>query len=56
MLMISLIGLATGCLFGLGHLVFGVMGTIGFVEGIIYLVRNDSDFYNTYFVRRQEWF
>jgi TM2 domain-containing membrane protein YozV len=54
MLLCSIAGLVLSCL-GL-HVLFGAMGLIGFVEGIIYLVRSDSDFYNTYFVRRQEWF
>lgn len=56
MLLVTVIGMLTGCLFGIGHLLTAAMGTVGFVEGIIYLVRSDSDFYNTYFVRRQEWF
>ncbi len=54
MLLCSIIGIVFSCL-GF-HILTGVMATIGFVEGIIYLVRSDSDFYNTYFVRRQEWF
>jgi TM2 domain-containing membrane protein YozV len=55
MLLATLAGMVLTCL-GIGPLVVGAMGLIGFVEGIIYFVRSDSDFYNTYFVRRQEWF
>jgi len=38
------------------HYVAYAMGVIGFIEGIVYLCKSDSDFYNTYIVRRQEWF
>lgn len=31
------------------------MIALGFVEGIIYLVKNDSDFYRDYVIRKQEW-
>ncbi|HWD40600.1 MAG TPA: hypothetical protein VG944_17255 [Fimbriimonas sp.] len=55
MLAITVLGWLTGWLFGIGHLLVGAMSLLGFIEGIIYLVRSDSDFYNTYFVRRQEW-
>jgi len=48
----------------LGHIpflhIFGLVGwavgVIGFVEGIIYLVKNDTDFYRDYVIKRQEWF
>jgi len=56
MLFITMVGWLTGWLFGLGHLLVSAMFLIGFIEGIIYLVKSDSDFYNTYIVRRQEWF
>ena len=29
---------------------------IGLIEGIIYLTKTDQDFYQTYEVRRQQWF
>ena len=32
-----------------------LVALLGFVEGIIYLVKNDSDFYRDYVIRRQEW-
>jgi len=34
----------------------GIGGIIGFIEGIIYLVKSDADFYNTYQVGRKPWF
>jgi TM2 domain-containing membrane protein YozV len=34
----------------------GVMGVIGLVEGIIYLTKSDEEFYQTYMVRKKEWF
>ena len=38
---------------GLGGI---VMGIIGFIEGIIYLCKSDSDFHNTYVVNKKGWF
>ncbi|ADY29578.1 MULTISPECIES: TM2 domain-containing protein [Cellulophaga] len=34
----------------------GAAGIIGFIEGIIYLLKSDEDFYNTYQVGRKPWF
>lgn len=34
----------------------GVGGVIGFVEGIIYLVKTDEEFYQTYQVNKKGWF
>ncbi len=34
----------------------GVMGIIGFVEGIIYLVKSQSQFTQEYVCNRKEWF
>jgi TM2 domain-containing membrane protein YozV len=34
----------------------GVGSLIGLVEGIIYLVRTDEEFYQTYVVQRRPWF
>ena len=56
MLFLTVVGCLTGWLFGLGFLLVKAVAIVGFVEGIIYLVKSDSDFYNTYIVRRQEWF
>jgi TM2 domain-containing membrane protein YozV len=33
-----------------------VMGTIGLIEGIIYLTKSDDDFYETYIVEQKSWF
>lgn len=33
-----------------------VTGTIGLIEGIIYLTRTDEDFYETYVVGKKPWF
>ncbi|QDU25992.1 TM2 domain protein [Anatilimnocola aggregata] len=33
-----------------------VMGVIGLVEGILYLTKNDNDFYRIYYVEGKEWF
>lgn len=50
MLVVSLVG---SLLFGLGPI---VMGTIGLIEGIIYLTKNDQDFYNIYVANQKQWF
>ncbi len=34
----------------------GIGGIIAFIEGIIYLVKSDTEFYNTYQVGRKPWF
>jgi TM2 domain-containing membrane protein YozV/ribosomal protein L40E len=41
------------CTFGASAL---VMGIIGLVEGIIYLSKNDRQFYQTYIVHKRGWF
>jgi TM2 domain-containing membrane protein YozV len=33
-----------------------VMGTIGLIEGIIYLTKSDEEFYETYIVEKKPWF
>ena len=50
MLVVSIAG---SLLFGLGPV---VMGIIGLVEGIIYLTKNDQDFFNTYVANQKQWF
>lgn len=32
------------------------MGVIGIVEGIMYLTKSDQEFYDTYAIRKKEWF
>ncbi|WP_396137346.1 TM2 domain-containing protein [Flavobacterium sp.] len=34
----------------------GILGIIPFIEGIIYLTKSDSDFYQTYQVNKKGWF
>jgi TM2 domain-containing membrane protein YozV len=34
----------------------GIGAIIGFIEGIIYLTKTDSDFYWTYMVGKKAWF
>ena len=33
-----------------------IAGLFGLIEGIIYLTKSDEEFYQTYEVRRQQWF
>jgi TM2 domain-containing membrane protein YozV len=33
-----------------------IMGLIGLIEGIIYLVKSDEDFYATYVQSKKKWF
>lgn len=33
-----------------------VMGVIGLIEGIIYLIKPDDEFYQTYMVEKKGWF
>jgi TM2 domain-containing membrane protein YozV len=54
MLIVTLVGYATTW-FG-GHRLVWAMTVIGLIEGIIYLVRSDSEFYNTYIAGRRGWF
>jgi hypothetical protein len=35
---------------------WAVMHIIGLVEGIMYLVKSDEDFYETYIVEQKQWF
>jgi TM2 domain-containing membrane protein YozV len=55
MLIASIVGMLLSWFF-LGHWILYILWVVGFIEGIMYLVKSDSDFYNTYIVRRQEWF
>ncbi|MDD3155446.1 MAG: TM2 domain-containing protein [Victivallaceae bacterium] len=34
----------------------GVLGILGFIEGIIYLTKTDEAFYREYIVGRRQWF
>lgn len=47
MLLVSLLTCGVGA---------SVMGLIGLIEGIMYLMKSDEEFYNTYMVGTKEWF
>lgn len=34
----------------------GAVGIIGLIEGIIYLTKDDEEFYDTYIAGKKEWF
>jgi TM2 domain-containing membrane protein YozV len=34
----------------------GAMWVVGIIEGIMYLMKSDQDFYNTYVAHKKEWF
>jgi TM2 domain-containing membrane protein YozV len=34
----------------------GIGGLIGLIEGIIYLIKTDEEFYETYIVNKRGWF
>ncbi len=40
----------------LGIVTCGVVGIIGFIEGIIYLTKSDEEFDRTYVQNQKEWF
>ncbi len=54
MLGVTVVGYVLACIH-VGVWMIAAMHLIGFIEGVIYLVKNDSDFYRDYVVRRQEW-
>ena len=36
--------------------VSAIVGVIGLIEGVLYLTRNDPDFYQLYMVQKKQWF
>ena len=50
MLLVSVFGASLTC-----GATTGLMGLIGFIEGIIYLTRSDEDFVDTYLTNRKGW-
>lgn len=44
------------CTFGLSFLAPLAIGTIGLVEGIIYLTKTDQEFVDTYIIGKKPWF
>jgi len=51
MLLVTVIGAWFTC-----GITAGVMGLIGLIEGIIYLLKTDEEFENTYVTNRKPWF
>ncbi|WP_242134269.1 TM2 domain-containing protein [Aestuariivivens marinum] len=51
----TLIGILLSCV-GIGILFVWIPGVVGFIEGIIYLTKSDSEFYNTYQAGKKPWF
>ena len=40
----------------IGFLTCGASGLIGLIEGVIYLLKSDEEFYQTYQVNKRGWF
>ena len=54
-LIATIIGYATLC-FVLGGILLAATSLLGLIEGIIYLSKSDSDFYETYQQGKKPWF
>ena len=39
-----------------GFLTCGIFNIVGFIEGILYLVKSDDEFEQTYILHQREWF
>jgi TM2 domain-containing membrane protein YozV len=55
MLGITVVGIILSCV-GVGVFLVWIMSLIGLIEGIIYLTKSDTEFYNTYQVGKKPWF
>lgn len=55
LLVATIVGYLTWC-FLIGMPIVIATGTIGLVEGIIYLTKSDEEFYRTYQQGRKPWF
>ncbi len=55
LLVATLIGYATSCI-GIGIFILFATGIIGLIEGIIYLMKSDEEFFETYQVNKKPWF
>lgn len=60
---LTMLAITVGCgilgnlpLLGFLHLIPAIVWLVGFVEGVIYLAKNDSDFYRDYVIYKKEWF
>ncbi len=56
LLVLFILGIPLMFLFGIGIIVWIVLGIIGLVEGIIYLTKPDVEFEETYVKGRKPWF
>ena len=56
LLVLFILGIPLMFLFGIGIIVWIVLGIIGLVEGIIYLTKPDIEFEETYVKGRKPWF
>ena len=56
LLVLFILGIPLMFLFGIGIIVWLVLGIIGLVEGIIYLTKPDLEFEETYVKGRKPWF
>lgn len=56
MLVVWLVGIFSGACIVVPLFASIAMNIIGLVEGIIYLTKSDEDFYQTYAIRKKEWF
>ncbi|MFV0565049.1 MAG: NINE protein [Flavobacteriaceae bacterium] len=52
---VTLLSILLSCI-GIGLFFVWIPGTIGLIEGIIYLTKSDDDFYQTYQVGKKPWF
>lgn len=55
LLVATVIGYATSCI-GIGLFILAATGVVGFIEGIIYLTKSDTEFFNTYQAGKKPWF
>jgi len=56
MLSVSLVGTLLGACLVIPLLIPAAFQVIGLIEGIIYLTKDDEEFYQTYMARKREWF
>ena len=56
MLSLSIAGMFLGLCLIVPVLITVALQVIGLIEGIMYLTKNDEEFYRTYVARKREWF
>ncbi|AGC76930.1 TM2 domain-containing membrane protein YozV [Nonlabens dokdonensis] len=52
---VTILGILTSCIL-IGAFFVWIPGTIGLIEGIIYLTKSDEEFYHTYQLNKKAWF